>query len=114
MRSRRWGPNDGGRDGDGGGIKLKLSLPSFVSGLAFNFSNLFLMAKSTPGGLGAFFISSRAMLFFPTSSSFNKEPTIGCSLSNNEMSSKINSSGFCLLIIYFYLLDQAFAYSSHC
>ena len=44
------------------------------------------MVKSTPGGPGAFLISSLAMDFFPTSSSFNKEPTIGFSASNVEMS----------------------------
>ena len=49
-----WGPNDGGRGGNGGGNKLRLLSSSFGSGLFFNFSNLFLMAKSTPGGLGAF------------------------------------------------------------
>ena len=74
---RGWGPNGGGGGGDGGGNKLKLSPSFFGSGLFFIFSNLFLMAKSTPGDLGTFFISSLAMSFFPTSSSFNREPTIG-------------------------------------
>ena len=59
-----WGPNDGGRGGDGGGGKLKLPTSSFGSGLFFNFSNLFLLEKSTPGGLGAFLISSLAISFF--------------------------------------------------
>ena len=54
--------------GDGGGEILLLL--SFGSGLSFNLSNLFLMAKSTPGGLGDFFISSLAMSFFPKSSFF--------------------------------------------
>ena len=40
------------------------------------------------------------MSFFPTSSSFNKEPTIGFSASNVEISSKTSSSGFCLFIIF--------------
>ena len=71
------GPNDGGHGGDGGGNKLKLSSSSFGSGLFFNFSNLSLMAKSTPGALGAFFISSLPMSFFPTYSPFSSDPTIG-------------------------------------
>ena len=83
-----------------GGNKLKLSSSSFGSGLFFNFSNPFLMAKSTPGGLVAFFISSLAMSFFPTSSSFSSDPTIGFSSSNVETSSKTSSSGFCLLKIF--------------
>ena len=83
-----WDPNDGDRGGDGGGNKLKLSLSSFGSGLFLNFSNLFLQAKSTSGGLGAFLISSPAMYFFPTSSSSSSSPTIGFSASNVEISSK--------------------------
>ena len=83
-----------------GGDKLKLSSSSFGSGLFFDFSNLFLMAKSTPGGLVAFFISSLAMSFFPTSSSFSSDPTIGFSSSNVESSSKTSSSGFYLLKIF--------------
>ena len=66
-----WDSNDGGPGGDSGGDKLKLSLSSFGSGLFFNFSNLFLMTKCTPGGLDAFFISSLVMSFLPTSISFN-------------------------------------------
>ena len=52
------------------------------------------MTKSTPDGPGAFFISSLATCFLPTSSSFSKEPTIGFSASNVEMSSKTSSRGF--------------------
>ena len=84
--------------GDGGGEILLLL--SFGSGLSFNLSNLFLMAKSTPGGLGDFFISSLAISFLPKSSFFSKEPTTGFSASNVEISSKTSSSGFCLLIIF--------------
>ena len=84
-------------------VVAKDFMSSFSSDISFNLSNL-LMAKSTPGGLGAFFISSRAMPFFPTSSSFNKEPPIGFSASNVEMSLKSSSSGFCLLIIFLLLI----------
>ena len=59
-----WGPNDGGHGEDGGGNKLKLSSSSFGSGLFFNFSNLSLMAKSTPGALGAFFYKFTTNVFF--------------------------------------------------
>ena len=83
-----WDPNDGGPGGDSGGDKLKLSSSSLGSGLFFNFSNLFLMTKCTPGGLDVFFLSSLVMSFFPTSISF------GFSASNVEMSSKTSSSGF--------------------
>ena len=93
----------GGADG-GGEILLLLS---FGSGLSFNLSNLFLMAKSTPGGLGNFFISSLAISFFPTSRSFSKEPTIGLSASNVEIFSKTRLSGFCLLKI-FLLIGSSF------
>ena len=82
-------------------------LLSFGSGLSFNLFNLFLMVKSIPGGLGAFFISSLAISFFPTSSSFIKEPTIAFLASNVEIFSKISSSGFCLLII-FLLIGSSF------
>ena len=84
-------------------VVAKDFMSSFSSDISFNLSNL-LMAISTPGGLGAFFISSRAMSFFPTSSSFNKEPPIGFSASNVEMSLKSSSSGFCLLIIFLLLI----------
>ena len=47
-----------------GGNKLKLSSSSFGSGLFFDFSNLFLMAKSTPGGLVAFFYKFTSNVFF--------------------------------------------------
>ena len=56
----------GGCGGGDGGGEILLLLP-FGSGLFFNLSNLFLMAKFTPGGLGDFFISSLAVSFFPTS-----------------------------------------------
>ena len=59
-----WGLNDGGRGGDGGGDKLKSPSLSFRSGLFFTFSNLFLTTKSTPGGAGAFLISSLVICFF--------------------------------------------------
>ena len=94
------GPNDGGHGGDGGGNKLKLSSSSFGSGLFFNFSNRFLMAKSTAGGLGAFLISSLPMSIFPAYSSFSSYPTIRFSASNVEISSKTSSSGFCFLKIF--------------
>ena len=95
-----WGPNDEGRGGDGGGNKLKLSSSSFGPSLFFNFSNLFLTANSTPGCLGAFFISSLAMSIFPTSSSFRSDTTIGFSASNVEISLRTSSSRFYLLKIF--------------
>ena len=67
---------------------IKLSSSSFGSGLFFNFSNLLLMAKSTPGGLGAFLISSLAISFFPTFSSVSSDLSIGFLASNIEISSK--------------------------
>ena len=48
--------------GDGGGEILLLLL--FGSGLSFNLSNLFLMAKSTPGGLGDFFNKFTSCILF--------------------------------------------------
>ena len=90
----------GGRGGDGGVDKLKLSLSSFGSGLCVNLSNLALRLGSRSGGLGAFLISSLAISFFPTSSSFRSDPTIGFSALNVKISSKTSSSGFCLLKIF--------------
>ena len=65
------------------------------------------MEKSIPGSFRAFFISLLARSFFPTSSSFSKEPTIGFLASNVEISSKTSSTGFCLLII-FLLIGSSF------
>ena len=44
----------GGSCGGGGGSGEILLLLLFGSGFSFNLTNLFLMAKSTPGGLGDF------------------------------------------------------------
>ena len=77
------------------------------SDLSFNLFNLPLIIKSVPGGLGAFFKSSLATSFFPTSGSFSKEPTTGFSASNVEISSKTSSIGFCLLRI-FLLIGSSF------
>ena len=78
---RRWWcrceKNDGGGGGDSGGERLLLLLLISNSCLSFNLFNLFLIPKTVPGGTGAFFISSPATSFFPTSSSFSKEPTTG-------------------------------------
>ena len=49
--------------------------------------------------LGALLMRSLAISFLPTVSSLNKKSTIGFLASNVEMSSKTNSSGFCLLAI---------------
>ena len=65
--------------------------------LSFNLLNLSLITKSTPGGPGAFYLSSLAISFFPMSSSFNKETTTGFSASNVEISSETSSTGFYLL-----------------
>ena len=100
--------NGGGEGGDGGGERLLLLQLFSNSCLFFNLFNLFLIIKSSPAGPGAFFISSLATSFLPTSSSFSKEPTIGFSASNVEISSKTSSSGF-VFLKYFCLLDQAFA-----
>ena len=89
-------------------LKVEKRLLFSNSFQSFNLFNPFLMTKSTPGGPGAFFISSLATSFLPTSSSFSKEPTVGFSASNVEISSKTTSSGFCLLKI-FCLLAQALA-----
>ena len=66
------------------------------------------MAKSIAGSFGAFFISLLAISFFPTSSYFSKEPTIGFLVSNIEISSKKSSTRFCLLII-FLLIESSFS-----
>ena len=92
--------NDGGESGDGSGERLLSLLSLSNSSLSFNLFNLFLMTKSVPGGPGAFFISSLATSFLSTSSSFSKEPTVGFSASNFEISSKTSSSRFCLLKIF--------------
>ena len=55
------------------------------------------MTKSIPDCLGPFLISLLAISFFPTSSSLSKEPIVGFSTSNVEISPKTNSSGYCLL-----------------
>ena len=92
-----WEPNYGGRGGDGGGDKLKLSSSSFGSGLFLIFfwwQNPLLVA------LVLFLISSLAMSFFPASSSFSSDLTIGFLASNVEISSKTSSSGFCVLKIF--------------
>ena len=91
--------NDGGEGGNGDSERFLLLLSLLNLCLFFNLFNVFLMTKSTPDGPGAFFISSLATCFLPTSSSFSKEPTIGFSASNVEMFSKTSSRG----------LNQAFA-----
>ena len=70
--------------------------------LTFNF-NLFLMAKSSPGGPGSFFARSPAVRFLPLSSSRSNDPTIGSSASNVDISSYTSSSGFCCLKIFFFI-----------
>ena len=55
----RGGKNGGG--GEGGGER---SSSSFGSSRFFNFSSLFLGEMSSPEGLGAFFMSSRATSFY--------------------------------------------------
>ena len=66
-----------------------------------------MIIKSIPGGPGAFFISSLATYFFPTSNFFRKEPTTGFSVSNVEIPSKTSSIGFYLLKIFF-LIGSSF------
>ena len=73
------GPGAGGRGnagGDGGGERL---LSSFGSYLSLSLFNRFLIAISTPGGVGACLIRSLDKFFLPTSSSLRREPTIGFS-----------------------------------
>ena len=94
----------GSAGGDGGGERL---LSSFASCLILNLLNRFLIAKSATGGFGACLIRSLDKFFFPTSSSLRREPTIGFSASNVEMSSKTSSKGFCLLRI-FSLIGSSF------
>ena len=91
-----WSPNDRGRGGDGEDDKLEWSL--------FNYHYY---GKIHSWWSWGFFISLLTMSFFPTYSSFNKEPRTGFSASNIEMSSKTTSSGFCLLII-FLLIGSSF------
>ena len=89
--------------GDGASERLLLLLSLLNSSLSFNLFNLFLMTKSVPSGPGAFFISLLATSFLPTSGSFSKQPIIGFSASNVEISSKRSSSGFCLLKIFLFI-----------
>ena len=93
------GGGGGGKKGGGGGVGGGEAL-LFLSS---NLSNLFLMAKSTPGGPGTFFTRSPAVSFFPPSCSLTKDPTIGFSTSKVDISSKTSSSGFCLLKILFFI-----------
>ena len=101
--------NDGGGGGGGGGGGKKGGGGGGVGGgeallfLSSNLFNLFLMAKSTPGGPGTFFTRSPAVSFFPPSSSLSRDPTIGFSTSKVDISSKTSSSGFCLLKIFFFI-----------
>ena len=67
------------------------------------------MTKSTPGGPAAFFTRSPAISFFPLSSSPSEDPTTGFSdLSKVDKSLNTSSSGFCLLKVFFFLLDLIF------
>ena len=61
------GGKKGGGGGEGGGEVLFF--------LSFNLFNLFLIAKSTPGGPGAFFTRSAAISFLLLSISLSKDPT---------------------------------------
>ena len=87
----------GNARGDGRGERL---LSFFGSCLSFNLFNRFLRATSAPGGAVAGWTKSLAKFFFATSSSLRRDPTIGFSASNVEISSKISSKGFCLLGIF--------------
>ena len=95
--------NDGGggkAGGDGGGERL-LSSVGFC--LSFNLFNRFLITISNPGGVGVYLIRSLDKFFFPKSSSLRREPTIGFSASNVEISSKTSSKRFCLLRIFLFI-----------
>ena len=60
---------------------------------------LILMAKSTPGGPGAFFTRSPAVSFLPLSRSLSKYSTIGFSASKVNIYSKTKFEWICLLKI---------------
>ena len=100
------GKDEGGSGGGNGGDGEKKGCGSGVGGgevlffLSFSLFNLFLMAKSTAGGRGAFFNRSPAVNFFSPSNSLSKDPTIGFSASKFDISSKTILSGFCLLKIF--------------
>ena len=89
----------GGRGG-GDGVGERLVLSSFGSGLSSNLFNLFLRVIPSPGGLGASLTRLLATSFLPTSRCFSKEPKIGFSASNFEISSKRSSSGFYILLMF--------------
>ena len=70
--------------GEGGG-----DTPSSLLLLFLKFLSLFsllCMTKSIPGNCDIYFITSLPAFFLPTSSSHNREPTIGFSASKVEMS----------------------------
>lgn len=83
-----------GGGGDGGGEVFFFS---------FNVFNIILMAKSSPGGPGAFLTRSLAIRFLLRSVSLSMDPTIGFSASKVDMSLKTSSSGFCLLKILLFI-----------
>ena len=87
------GPGGGNAGRDGGG-EILLLLLFFGFCLSLNLFNRFLRAKACPGGPGVCFIRSLPETFCPKSSSLSKEPTIGFSASNVEISSKTSSNGF--------------------
>ena len=71
------GGKKGGDGGVGGGEVLFF--------LSFNLFNLLLMAKSIPGGPGALFTRSPAIIFLLPSSSLGKDWTIGFSTSKVDI-----------------------------
>ena len=94
------GGKKGGDGGVGGGEVLFF--------LSFNLFNLFLIAKSTPGGPGSFFRRSPAVSFFHPSSSLSKDPYIGFSARKVDISPKKVRMDF-VSSKYSFLLDLVFA-----
>ena len=98
------GSGGGNKGGVGGGCSGGGEVRLFLS---FNLLNLFVGAKSTPGGPGTFFTRSPppppSSYFMSPLSSHSRDPTIGFSTSKNDISSKTISSGFCLLKILFFI-----------
>ena len=98
------GSGGGNKGGVGGGCSGGGEVLLFLS---FNLLNLFVVAKSTPGGPGTFFTRSPppppSSYFMSPLSSHSRDPTIGFSTSKNDISSKTISSGFCLLKILFFI-----------
>ena len=93
------GGGGGGKKGGGGGV----GGGEVLFFLSFNLFNLFLIAKSTPGGPGSFFTRSPAVSFFYPSSSLSKDPYIGFSAWKVDISPKTSSNGFCLVKIFFFI-----------